>query len=474
MKYKIVLIFLIFLIVCQTVFADDSKFYIFTEPTGKGYMDETGIIVMLPQYSSMTKVVSGDDRFIVTQKLDSGFNVYITDIKGNITANYYSTHVVGFSDGVANIYLQNDGENGYYTAIDKDGNVLFRSESDFYNFSCGYSIVIIDRMNYGYYINKSGELQYHTYGRMHDASFKFGLGVVENARNLYTVYDTNLNPIVQIPYYDVCAISEDLLSCFNKTERNSLKSVGKTAFDKYGLVDLDGNIVVDFQYDYIGMCSEDLIPVGIGDTYGYIDKSGSVIIPLKYRDAKPFINGFAVVRSKENGLSGIIDKSESYVVEPKYKNIANYGENLFYADNIDWSTVLGESRQVADAAFWIDLEGNEIKPRYPKIKLNGSYVETTNKCFKQGESIMIPLREFFEYLGAQVQWNGETSSAEVINGEDVLSISFGDYAFINNEPVLCPERARIIGGVTYIPCELAASFLGIDFVWSNESAEVIF
>ena len=53
--------------------------------------------------------------------------------------------------------------------------------------------------------------------------------------------------------------------------------------------------------------SEGLADVRLNGKWGFIDKSGKVVIPFKYDDALPFSEGFAVVEL--DGKDGYIDKN---------------------------------------------------------------------------------------------------------------------------------------------------------------------
>ena len=60
--------------------------------------------------------------------------------------------------------------------------------------------------------------------------------------------------------------------------------------------------------------------------WGYIDKSGKWVIEPKYKEAYPFSDGLAKVRS--NGLYGFIDRSGAWVIEPKYVDAESFSEGL--------------------------------------------------------------------------------------------------------------------------------------------------
>ena len=60
-----------------------------------------------------------------------------------------------------------------------------------------------------------------------------------------------------------------------------------------------------------------LIPVRMGNKYGYIDKSGKYEILPKFLDAEEFVDGYAEVFTEEG--EGVINKQGEYVVKPQSK-----------------------------------------------------------------------------------------------------------------------------------------------------------
>ncbi len=96
--------------------------------------------------------------------------------------------------------------------------------------------------------------------------------------------------------------------------------------NKWGFIDKTGNIVIptiytDYFYPTYGdgygiSFSEDLAAVGNNNKYGFINKLGQVVIPFIYDGAYNFSEGLALVNSK--GFWGFIDKKNNIVVPFKY------------------------------------------------------------------------------------------------------------------------------------------------------------
>ena len=74
-----------------------------------------------------------------------------------------------------------------------------------------------------------------------------------------------------------------------------------------------------FRYDYVGCFIEGLAKVRLKGKYGFVDKTGREVIPLKYDDAYGLDKGLATV--KLNGKWGMINCLGIEVVPLIFNNI---------------------------------------------------------------------------------------------------------------------------------------------------------
>jgi len=113
--------------------------------------------------------------------------------------------------------------------------------------------------------------------------------------------------------------------------------------DKYGYIDKTGKVVVPFKSEEAD--SIKLRPAKVGAEYGYVDKTGNTVIPPQFREASEFYEGLAKVEISYNyksDYSGIyigkivyIDKTGKIVIPPRFdryygdkKDIGNFHEGL--------------------------------------------------------------------------------------------------------------------------------------------------
>jgi hypothetical protein len=101
--------------------------------------------------------------------------------------------------------------------------------------------------------------------------------------------------------------------------------------NKYGYLDKSGKIVIPFQYDDASNFKDGLAKVALNKKYGFIDITGKQVVPLKYDEAEDFENGYARVKAYGEGMKfkwGFVDKSGKEVIPIKYDEVRNFTEGL--------------------------------------------------------------------------------------------------------------------------------------------------
>jgi hypothetical protein len=101
---------------------------------------------------------------------------------------------------------------------------------------------------------------------------------------------------------------------------------------------------------------EGLARVELNGKCGFLDKSGKVVIPLKYDEAWPFFEGLAKVEL--NGKCGFLDKSGKAVIPLKYNGASFFSKGLA-AVNLNGQTL------------YIDKQGREYKTFEEALKAIG-------------------------------------------------------------------------------------------------------
>ena len=96
---------------------------------------------------------------------------------------------------------------------------------------------------------------------------------------------------------------------------------------KYGFIDKTGKVVIEPQYDYVEPFSEGMARVEVGDKWGFVDEKGKLVIAPQFDAAHDFSEGLAGVKVGKNW--GFIDKTGKMVIPSKFYD-DYYGINTFY------------------------------------------------------------------------------------------------------------------------------------------------
>jgi DNA polymerase-3 subunit epsilon len=175
----------------------------------------------------------------------------------------------------------------------------------------------------------------------------------------YGFVDIKGNEVVH-PNYDFA---------FSPKEGMIAVNIGGPWDGDWGFIDLNGKIIIPFQFETVSSFSEGLAAVCYKGKCGFINKKGKIIIDLKYDlidygpegfycGVKDFKNGYAGVRL--NGMWGLIDKNGKTIVEHKYSEVRDYTEGL--------AAVERETQKDTHCWGFVNQKGVEvIKCQYVKI-----------------------------------------------------------------------------------------------------------
>ncbi|MBR2571833.1 MAG: WG repeat-containing protein, partial [Clostridia bacterium] len=94
----------------------------------------------------------------------------------------------------------------------------------------------------------------------------------------------------------------------------------------WGFIDRTGTVVVEPLYDSVGDFFEGLADVQSGGKWGFVDRTGAVVAEPQYDDVESFSEGLAAVEA--GGKWGFVDRTGAVVVEPMYDSVRDFSEGL--------------------------------------------------------------------------------------------------------------------------------------------------
>ncbi|HCC07996.1 MAG TPA: hypothetical protein DEP72_07580 [Clostridiales bacterium] len=287
----------------------NAGFAIVTRDGKKGYINKKGKEIIECKYEDSYNFIAG----IATVKLNGKWGVIDTNGKVVIDFKYDTKIDFAYKDITA---VMIDGEIKY---IDRKGNILSNDIQTvkntkydaMYDANEGMYAVQLDG-KWGF-INEDGKETVKCKYNYVD-SFYDGVAVVSG--NGWGAVNKEGKEITGMKYGSVSRFSE------------GLALVTPNGFD-YGYINTNGEEIIPIQYASAQSFNGGIAVVCSKENwkYGCIDKEGKVVVDFKYDDFSYFReNGLAVI--KLNGKYGFMDSTGKEVVECKYDWVNDYSEGL--------------------------------------------------------------------------------------------------------------------------------------------------
>lgn len=96
--------------------------------------------------------------------------------------------------------------------------------------------------------------------------------------------------------------------------------------EKWGFIDKTGQVVIPCEYEHVGSFREGLAVVEKTGTFGFIDKKGQIAIPFQYNHALSFVEGMSAVKVGEH--YGFIDKTGRIAIPIHYHAAWHFSEGI--------------------------------------------------------------------------------------------------------------------------------------------------
>lgn len=314
------------------------KEYYIIEKTGKiGLVNSKGQIVIEPEYKKIDVLKEEyKDAYLVQDENDLYGIINITGKK--ILENKFEEIKYLFSSDCYAVK-----ENGNWELINTKGEILKTSEGEEYIFAKGENVIAKKDDKYGI-IKTTGEniIPYE----YEDLSYAFSIYYIAKKEGKYGIININNETVKEFEYENIYAIEEGNFIVADKSPTETIV-FGSNLADKITGVISEINTekgfikaYTDGEYKYYNFKFEekkvsDLLTQNTlylskkNDKYGFIDKSGNVVVDYIYDDAtEQNIYGYAAI--KKDGLWGSIKKNGAIA-----KNTTINLDNSIYIDFID-------------------------------------------------------------------------------------------------------------------------------------------
>lgn len=260
-----------------------------------GFIDQTGQIVIKPQFDGIFHVQTGKELIVgqfnrkarlpkglAIVRVDDEYEFNCIDRTGKIVTNtdFAPALQQPFYEGLAMVRVRDSRGHNKFGFIDKTGKTVIEPQFDgAESFSEGLAVVRVGKKSG--YIDKTGKI------------------VIE-------------------PQFDgASSFSEGLAGIVVRDEESE---------EKWGFIDKTGKIVINPQFDMVYWFSEGLALVKAGDKHGYIDRTGKYVIKPQFEDADCFSEGLAWIKTGDK--YGYIDRTGKIVIKPKFDRVWEFHDGL--------------------------------------------------------------------------------------------------------------------------------------------------
>jgi len=295
-----------------------------------------------------------------------------------------------------------DGKMGY---IDKAGKVIVTPQYDeaeiFYEGLA--KVKKVEGSKYGYgYINNKGQLvipaeyasaTHFSEGLALVSAYFVGGGfqkgfIYQSGKFVFTSIYKPSSPDIYTPQsysatprigsYSVTPVVGDLSEgiSLDSTRIDGVRSFSEglaaVAVDgKWGYINKSGEVVIAPQFEFGAPSynsyynshlidfSEGLAAIVLKGKYGFIDKTGSVVIQPEYDNVFPFSQGLAA--AKTNGKWIFIDKTGEVVIQPGFDNVQPFSEGLAAVEvDGEWGFIDNDGRVIVNFQFMNAAQPNDV------------------------------------------------------------------------------------------------------------------
>jgi hypothetical protein len=310
------------------------------EEDGKwGYIDKTGRVVIKPQFDDALRFSEELAKVKVGRKF--GF----IDKTGKVAIEAKFDAVWRFCEGLAAVNLGGTWkgyriEGGKWGFIDKTGKMVIEPQSQIQLGIFSEGLAHVRAGGKVGYIDRTGKIvikpQFDSAGYFSEglAYIKAGekFGFIDKKGNIYITprfdwayrFTEGLASVLvgrKRGYIDKkrkMAIKPGFAEARPFSEGLAVVGVSNGKGTKYGFIDKKGNYVIKPRFDGAGSFSEGLAEVKIDGKWGYINKTGKMVIEpnSQFRKAFGFSNGLAIVYISNDDFA-YIDKTGKYIWKPE-------------------------------------------------------------------------------------------------------------------------------------------------------------
>lgn len=301
------------------------------------FRNENGEILKQFGETDIPKLLSVKKSLEVAQTHSSLGSIIGTSIGfTNLTTSYFPYYLINNPQSFLKV--------GRHGLIDSSGNVVLPNEYD--QIWKGDNLFITCKDGYNELRNINLEIKFRSNvyrlqpSQFHRESVDIFKHIEGNSHNYKVGLMNSFGKIVVECKYDMS------ISSFNEF---GLAQVRRDHL--YGFIDTTGNELINCKYQSVGKFKDELLPVRLNDKWGYVNIKGKTVIKHQFEGTLGFSDGMAIIIKRE-GLDsyyyGFIDKTGKIVIPTIYTKAEDFKDGI---------------AKVRIDGTWIEIDKNGNKVR---------------------------------------------------------------------------------------------------------------
>lgn len=438
-----------------------------------GFVDKTGKEVIPLIYDSSSSFYNG------IAAIKKGDKYGYIDKNGNIVAPFIYDKAEAFNEEKF-AKVEQDGKT---KLINRKGQIVYDDiKQSWYSPNFGTEVIKIEKDGENWYVDwETGELfqgwiTYRSQGVLLALKGNY-YGLIDENKNIIRDFDIPLfsrsyigNGDYYTDYYP-CSISDDMIAVYKG--------------GKWGYMNLKGEMVIEPQFenyygDFPGAQGfiNGYAKVNIDNKWRTIDKQGNL-----YENADVATSGNYYLFYNDDYVA-LKTQDEQLVLESSGNNLVDAYGNVIIKDCITELFNNQEEHRHLAVSFTsgnslivkTDLEKYliKIKEASPiKIYINGEKMNLGTDPVMVNDRVLVPMRNIFEKLGADVEWNGDSNSITATMDKHKLYLKINNQVMtIDGEIIVLDVTPKLIDGVAFVPVRAVSE--GVDAVveWNGEEKSV--
>ncbi len=208
---------------------------------------------------------------------------------------------------------------------------------------------------------------------------------MEEAKKQYCSVLDDLPPPPETFYTDQLQVE------MSKMVRNGHYQAAKRSKWVYGYIDKSGKVVIQPQFTEAEAFSQGLAVVHRPNgEVGYVDKTGQMVIGPGPYEARKFSYGLAPIQAVKNGPWGYINFRGIFTIQPSYSNASVFSEGLARVEkNGLWGYINPKGETIISHQY--DWAG-DFDHGYAKVRKGSQwfYIDPAGQPLKQGKNYVEP------------------------------------------------------------------------------------